>query len=185
MIDSPLSLSQRARAYAAQAHAGQVRPNESHRPWFEHLEEVAKLVEEAGGGEEEIAGALLQDSIQHGGVTLEQIRAEFGEVVASFVDGLTDPPEFNTMPVFDRKIAQAQRLRFKPARVKRLKMSGQISNVRSVVLDPPPLWKHQERFDYVRGAWVVIQECIGLSGFLDAHARAVYRQAREKYPDLV
>ena len=84
----------RAKAFATKAHEGQVRPNKAQEPYITHPEEVARLIKESGGSEEEIASGWLHDVPEDTSSTLAEIAASFGTVVARIVEGLTDPPEF-------------------------------------------------------------------------------------------
>jgi len=60
---------------------------------FEHVSEVAVLVEEQGGTEVMIAATWLHDVVEDTDVTLEQVGEWFGSEVRALVvvDGLTDP----------------------------------------------------------------------------------------------
>jgi GTP pyrophosphokinase len=81
----------RASALAIELHQHQVRKGTT-VPYVAHLFGVASLVLEDGGDSEETAAALLHDAVedQGGRPTLERIRAEFGERVASIVEACSD-----------------------------------------------------------------------------------------------
>jgi len=139
---------------------------------------AASLVVASGGSEEEIAAAWLHDVVEDTSRSLEDIRDNFGEEVASIVHGLTDPPEFNGMHTFERKAAQARRVSDESDSVKRVKIADQISNVRSVAVDPPVKWDSKKCLDYANGAELVVWECKDASGrlfglFCRAHTDAV------------
>ena len=159
-------LVERARVFALEAHKSQKRFNKDKTPLATHIEEVATLVEQSGGNEVEIAAAWLHDVVEDTSRSLENIRDNFGEEVARIVDGLTDPPEFNGMHTLERKIAQARRVSDESDSVKRVKIADQISNVRSVAVDPPVKWDSRKCLAYANGAELVVWECKEASGRL-------------------
>jgi (p)ppGpp synthase/HD superfamily hydrolase len=118
-------------------HLGQFRPSRSREPKINHIEEVARLVAKSGGSQEEVIAAWLHDIVEDTDTTIPEIQELFGNDIAELVDSLTDPPAFSALPLDLRKFQQAQRLLLKDDRVKRIKLSDQISNVRSVINDPP------------------------------------------------
>lgn len=82
----------RARAFAAEAHAGDERKG-SGLPYFDaHLEPVAELVRQSGGSDVQVAAAYLHDAAEdHGGqAMLDRIRQAFGDEVADIVRDLSD-----------------------------------------------------------------------------------------------
>ncbi|MEK9132631.1 MAG: HD domain-containing protein [Patescibacteria group bacterium] len=166
-------LVEEAKAFALLAHDGFFRLNKARDPYFIHLEEVARLVEQSGGSNEEIAAAWLHDTVEDTSATIAIIKERFGDMVAVIVDGLTDLPNMTKMPTFERKKLQAKRVRAKSDSVKRVKIADQISNVRSVVIDPPSKWSEQKCKDYVVGAKLIVEECKEASSFLYAEFQAV------------
>jgi GTP pyrophosphokinase len=88
MTPTEVSLIERAYQRAEKAHAGQVR--RSGDPYFTHCVEVAHIVAEMGLDADTIVAALLHDVLEDcEGITLDDLRAEFGETVATIVDGVT------------------------------------------------------------------------------------------------
>lgn len=100
-----MNLIEQARAFALQAHEGQMRKVRD-VPMFEHLEEVAFLLKDAGYSDETVAAGYLHDVVEDTKVTIEQVRAVFGEKVASIVAGHT---EDKTKSWEERKQASATR----------------------------------------------------------------------------
>ena len=80
-------LIERAYFKAEKAHAGQVR--KSGAPFFTHCVAVASLLADMNMDAEAIAAALLHDTIEDTDVTYEELKAEFGKVVADLVDSVT------------------------------------------------------------------------------------------------
>ncbi|NYI41336.1 RelA/SpoT family protein [Demequina lutea] len=81
------ALIERAHAVAEQAHEGQQR--KSGEAYISHPIAVAEIIAGLGLPATVIAAALLHDVVEDTGFPLEEIRAEFGDEVASFVDGVT------------------------------------------------------------------------------------------------
>ncbi|UHA74320.1 RelA/SpoT family protein [Paenibacillus sp. 481] len=73
--------------FAEQAHSGQVR--KSGEPYILHPLAVADMVVEMQMDPTSIVAALLHDVVEDTSITLEEIRAKFGDTIAMLVDGLT------------------------------------------------------------------------------------------------
>ena len=78
---------QRAYRYAEKAHEGQKRL--SGEPYISHCISVAGILAEMKVPPTLIVAGLLHDTVEDTHVTLDDIRAEFGEEVARLVDGVT------------------------------------------------------------------------------------------------
>ena len=87
----------RAYNFAAQAHRGQLVPG-TELPYVTHIslvsmEIMAELsVEPEHEGNLALQCALLHDVVEDAGVTVEQVKAEFGEPVAEGVAALSKNP---------------------------------------------------------------------------------------------
>lgn len=77
----------RAYAVAAEKHITQFR--QSGEPYITHPLAVAQILAELGLGPRAIAAALLHDTVEDTGYTLEELQQEFGAEVAMLVDGVT------------------------------------------------------------------------------------------------
>jgi len=78
-----------SRAYrvAERAHEGQKRA--SGEPYVNHCIAVATILAEFSVPAEVIAAGLLHDTVEDTGITLEDIRRDFGDEIALLVDGVT------------------------------------------------------------------------------------------------
>ena len=85
---------------ALRAHEGQFR--RSGEPYITHPVAVATIVAELGLDEQTVAAALLHDAVEDTGLTLADIREQFGDGVAGVVDGVTKLDRLQ----FDSKEAQ-------------------------------------------------------------------------------
>ncbi|WP_137724464.1 RelA/SpoT family protein [Prescottella subtropica] len=82
-----VSLLQRAYDVAEQRHATQFR--KSGDPYITHPLAVANILAELGMDTTTLVAALLHDTVEDTGYSLEELTAEFGEEVAHLVDGVT------------------------------------------------------------------------------------------------
>ena len=80
-------LIERAYEVAAQQHAGQVR--KSGDPFITHPLAVTTILAELGMNSETLCAALLHDTVEDTDYTLTELRREFGDDVATLVDGVT------------------------------------------------------------------------------------------------
>lgn len=175
------SIVQKAKSLATEKHAHLRMYNAARSPVIIHISEVADYVQEHGGTDDMIAAAWLHDIVEDTDVTLAQIEEWFGPSISSLVDGLTDPPHFEPLPLEQRKPMQAQRLKAKSNDIKRIKICDQLSNVLRVTNDPPTDWDEATQFVYIRGAKEIADVCRGLSPALDALFDDAYKQACKKY----
>lgn len=78
------------KAFNISAHAHRDMRRKTGEPYIYHPLEVAQIcVEEIGLGTTSIIAALLHDVVEDTDWTIEQIREEFGDKVATIIDGLT------------------------------------------------------------------------------------------------
>ncbi|MDD3183321.1 MAG: HD domain-containing protein [Alphaproteobacteria bacterium] len=172
----------KAKKFASQRHKDMCRPNAARQPSIEHLSEVASLVESVDASDQAVAAAWLHDIIEDTQTTLQEIEARFGHCIASLVDGLTDPMEFASLPLQERKMCQAQRLRNKSLDVLLVKLCDQISNIRSVLVDPPlDNWDDVMSLTYANGAKLIADVCKDHWPQLDKQFSEVFQEAITKY----
>jgi (p)ppGpp synthase/HD superfamily hydrolase len=100
-----MDIVERARVFATAAHAAvkQVRKYTG-EPYVNHPAAVAKIVESVPHTPEMLAAAFLHDVVEDTGITLDLIRAEFGDHVADLVYWLTDQ---STLEDGNREIRKA------------------------------------------------------------------------------
>ncbi len=179
-----MSVVEQARKLALFKHKDLFRPSVSRQPLTEHLAEVADLARGAGLDDDAVAAAWLHDIVEDTDVTIEDITRLFGAEIAHMVDGLTDPPHYVGLPLEERKQAQADRLASKSETVKAVKLCDQISNVRSVLYDPPTDWLLEKSFLYIQGAKKIAGICHGIVPALDEEFSELYAIAEKKYGDV-
>lgn len=71
---------------ARELHKNQLRKS-TKIPYFEHLAAVACLIKLGGGSDEQVIAGLLHDAIEDQGdkITIEEIKDQFGDLVATMV----------------------------------------------------------------------------------------------------
>ncbi len=77
----------KAYEFSKKAHEGQSR--KSGEPYFNHALETAAILAEIGMGSRTVSAGLLHDVPEDTNFTLEDIKQEFGEEIASLVGGIT------------------------------------------------------------------------------------------------
>jgi GTP pyrophosphokinase len=131
--------------WATDSHKGQQRA--SGEPYFQHVLAVAEILQELKLDYETIAAAMLHDVVEDTDVTLEQVRAEFGPVIARLVDGVTRMERIGEFQekthTGSREHVQAESLRklllamAEDVRVVLIKLADRLHNMRTLQhLDP-------------------------------------------------
>ncbi|MCK5570962.1 MAG: HD domain-containing protein, partial [Spirochaetes bacterium] len=82
-----VSLIKKAYAFAFTAHESQKRL--SGEPFIIHPLYVAGMLFEMGFDAEVIAAGLLHDTVEDTGITLENLKSQFGQEISNLVDGVT------------------------------------------------------------------------------------------------
>jgi GTP pyrophosphokinase len=131
-----LALLQRAYDVAEAAHAGQTR--KSGDPYITHPLAVATVLAGLGMDTTTLVAALLHDTVEDTGATLDSITADFGSEVAYLVDGVTkiDKVKFGDA-------AQAETIRkmivamARDPRVLVIKLADRLHNMRTLRFLPP------------------------------------------------
>ena len=125
-----LGLIERAHAAAARAHEGQER--DSGEPYITHPVAVAQILADLGLGTKTIVAALLHDTVEDTGYSVDQLRAEFGDEVAMLVDGVTKLDKLkygdSAQAVTVRKMVVAMS---KDIRVLVIKLADRLHNART------------------------------------------------------
>ncbi|MFF2524935.1 RelA/SpoT family protein [Streptomyces liangshanensis] len=85
--DADLSVLHQAYVLAERSHRGQFR--KSGEPYITHPLAVTLILAELGAETTTLTASLLHDTVEDTDVTLDQVRAEFGDEVCYLVDGVT------------------------------------------------------------------------------------------------
>ena len=134
-------LEARARAFATEAHGAiDQRRKYTGEPYIVHPIAVAELVRSVPHTPEMIAAALLHDVVEDTPVTIEQIRAAFGEEVAELVDWLTDVSKPGDGNRRVRKHLDLLHTAKAPPAAKTIKLADLIDNTRTISRYDPSFW---------------------------------------------
>ena len=139
MANKPLNteLLDRAIIFAVHAHAGTERRGKGY-PYIVHPMEAVEIVATMTADQELLAAAALHDTVEDTDVTVEQLRAEFGERIASLVadesdvmpEGMTEEASWH-----QRKQAAINRLAKASHDAKMVALGDKLSNMRAIARD--------------------------------------------------
>lgn len=139
MANKPLdtSLLDRAIIFAVRAHAGTERRGKGF-PYIVHPMEAVEIVATMTADQELLAAAALHDTVEDTDVTVEQLRAEFGERVAAlveaesdvFIEGISETDSWRA-----RKQAAIDRIAAAPRDAKMVALGDKLSNMRAIARD--------------------------------------------------
>lgn len=138
-----LDLLRRAYAFAEGAHAGQLR--RSGEPYVMHSVAVAQILADLRMDATTVAAALLHDVPEDTPRTLEEVRREFGDEIATLVDGVT---KLGRIQWRSQEEKQAENLRkmflamASDIRIILIKLADRLHNLRTIHVMPPD---HQRR----------------------------------------
>src|SRR5450432_4021711 len=128
-----LTIVKKAYDYSLKHHEGQTRA--SGEPYLVHPLEVALVLAEMKMDPVAISAGLLHDSVEDTSVTIDDIRAEFGEQVAHIVEGVT---KISKIDFASREEAQAENVRkmvlamVDDIRVVLIKLADRLHNMRTL-----------------------------------------------------
>jgi GTP pyrophosphokinase len=128
--NADLSILDRAFEQARVSHEGQLR--KSGDPYITHPVAVAEILAELGLDPNTIAAALLHDTVEDTNYSQEQLRSEFGDEIATLVEGVTKLDRLTYGPTAEaetvRKMVVAMA---KDIRVLVIKLADRLHNART------------------------------------------------------
>jgi guanosine-3',5'-bis(diphosphate) 3'-pyrophosphohydrolase len=119
--------------YSVEKHEGQKRA--SGEDYVTHCVEVAKILSEIDLGSTSIAASLLHDVVEDTDTTVDDIRVEFGDEVATIVDGLTKLAHLEFGSIAERQAETYRKLLLsmaRDARVILIKLADRLHNMRTL-----------------------------------------------------
>ena len=139
MANNPLNTAvlDRAILFAVKAHSGTERRGKGY-PYVVHPLEAVAIVATMTNDQDLLAAAALHDTVEDTDVTIEQIRAEFGDRVAALVavesdEMPMDVPEEDTWHA--RKQASIDRIANAGRDAKMVALGDKLSNMRAIARD--------------------------------------------------
>lgn len=176
----------KALRYATLKHDGQTRQDAAQTPYITHPIEVAGFVKLAGGSVFAQILAVLHDTLEDTDATFEELVELFGMEIAVGVQALTDSKE----AVFERlkkekgeayalevvndskklkrefKVQQAVDMPNKSVDVRTTKIADKVSNVKSLV-ENPPSWSVKSQLGYALACKAVVDAGRGTNKYLE------------------
>jgi (p)ppGpp synthase/HD superfamily hydrolase len=164
--------------FAAVAHSSvQQKRKYTGENYIVHPLAVANTVCKFGGTTAEIVAALLHDVVEDTPVTLDEVRAEFGDEVAEIVDGLTENKgAFKNRAV--RKQHYGNAVRYKSRSVQLIKLADIADNVENIV-------EHDIRFakTYLPEIELMLNNIHAAPAEMHKFVMDIYLNAREQYEE--
>ena len=130
----------RAAKYAVAMHGDQKRKYTG-EPYVAHCFDVAHIVALSGGDEEMVIAAILHDVVEDTPATVADVEREFGMVVATYVEWLTDVSKSSDGNRETRKRLDREHIARAPAEVQTIKVADLISNTSTIVQHDPDFAK--------------------------------------------
>ena len=149
MANKPLDtkLLDRAILFAVKAHSGTERRGKGF-PYIVHPMEAMEIVATMTSDQELLAAAVLHDTVEDTSVTIEEIRLEFGERIATIVDNESDKEykdKSEEESWHERKRAAIENLAKASYDAKIVALGDKLSNMRAIWRDykvkGDELWK--------------------------------------------
>ncbi|MDX2458003.1 MAG: GTP diphosphokinase [Gammaproteobacteria bacterium] len=138
--DSEKQVLKKAADWASTAHHDQQRA--SGEPYYSHVLAVAEILKSLNLDYETLAAAMLHDVVEDTAVTLDDVRSEFGTVIAHLVDGVTKMERIGEFQPLDQEgnqgHAQVESLRklllamADDVRVVLIKLADRLHNMRTL-----------------------------------------------------
>lgn len=126
------NLIKRAKIFATNAHAGQVRKYTGD-PYIVHPVNVANIVKSVKHTDSMICAALLHDVVEDTDVTLNDINYDFGSCICKMVEMLTDVSKKSDGNRFIRRKIDLAHTALATPKVKTIKLADLIDNTHSIV----------------------------------------------------
>jgi GTP diphosphokinase / guanosine-3',5'-bis(diphosphate) 3'-diphosphatase len=161
--------------FAARKHTHQRRKNIEDIPYINHPLEVADLLSSAGGitDEDILCAALLHDTVEDTGTRIAEIESLFGPVVAGYVTEVSDD---RSLPKEERKRLQVQHAGSLSPGATLIKLADRISNLRSIMAEPPKGWTIGRQLEYFRWSKEVFENLPKKGEVLEDLFRKTYQE---------
>lgn len=160
-MNTPLdtTLVDKAIVFATRAHQGTERRGKGF-PYIIHPLEAMAIVATITNEPDLLAAAVLHDTVEDTDVTLDELRQEFGEHIASLVADETDvkhTPDGKKLTWKERKQRDMDNLRAASREVKIVAIGDKLSNMRAIARDyrqkGDALWQIFRVKDKATHAW--------------------------------
>lgn len=182
---APLQIIEKAYHYSEKHHEGQMR--RSGEPYISHPLNVAGILADLKLDIDTIVTGLLHDTVEDTDATLEEIKKEFGETVATLVDGVTKIGQMNFRNSFDKQGENIRKMIVamgKDVRVVLVKLCDRLHNMRT--LNHMPYEKQERIAQETLEIYCPLAGRIGISALKIELEDLCFRYSRpDKYYELV
>lgn len=162
--------------WAARKHTGQRRKNAAASPYINHPLEVIEVMARIGNIDDEslLCAGVLHDTVEDTDAVPEDIEREFGAEIRAWVMECTDD---KSLEKAERKRLQIVNAPHKSNGAKIIKTADKITNLRSLLEDPPE-WAAERKRAYFEWAAQVLAGLRGANQALDAAAEKLLERGR-------
>ena len=166
-LPNPLAALVQAMAFAADKHRNQRRKDAEASPYINHPIALANVLANEGGVQDVtvLCAAVLHDTIEDTETTADELRALFGDQVASVVLEVTDDKSLDKA---QRKQLQIEHAAHCSPQAKLVKLADKICNLRDLVASPPADWSAERKQAYFDWAAAVVAGLRGVHPGLEA-----------------
>ena len=170
-----LGLVLRATEFAARKHRNQRRKDKEASPYINHPITLANILLNEGGIDDPkiLAAALLHDTVEDTETTYDELKGQFGVLVAYIVMEVTDVKWLNSQV---RKRLQVSRASRSTRGAKLVKLADKIANLRDMIAHPPAGWSIERKREYFDWAKSVVDQIRNTNARLEKRFDRVYRQ---------
>jgi guanosine-3',5'-bis(diphosphate) 3'-pyrophosphohydrolase len=164
---NPLATLLQAVAFAADKHRNQRRKDAEASPYINHPIALAHVLANEGGVQDVtvLCAAVLHDTIEDTETTADELRALFGEQVASVVLEVTDDKSLEKSVRKQKQIEHAPHI---SPQAQLVKLADKISNLRDILASPPADWSPERKQAYFDWAAKVVAGLRGVHPGLES-----------------
>lgn len=183
--DAPVQIITKAYQFSEKHHEGQMR--RSGEPYISHPLNVAGILADLRLDIDTIVTGLLHDTVEDTDATLEDVKNEFGETVATLVDGVTKIGQMNFRNSFEKQGENIRKMIIamgKDVRVVLVKLADRLHNMRT--LNHMPYEKQERIAQETLEIYCPLAGRIGISSLKIELEDLGFRYSRpDKYYELV
>ena len=177
MSTPPRDLAQvlHATEFAARKHRNQRRKDKEASPYINHPITLASILLDEGGVDDPkvLAAALLHDTIEDTETSYDELKGQFGVLIADIVMEVTDVKWLHTQA---RKRLQVSRAGRSTRGAKLVKLADKIANLRDMIAHPPDGWSLERKREYFDWAKSVVDQIRNTNPRLERRFDRIYKQ---------